>query len=85
MQKNVAKTKSGVSIKFQGVVHKQNIVKMVENCSTGKCECMSESTKTKIKNMSVEGEDGNVSLNLDGTVTTQEIEAALAKSKVLEN
>ena len=83
MKKNVETTKSGVSIKFQGVVQKQNIVKMVENCSTGKCDCMSESTKAKIKGMDVKGEDGNVSLNLDGEVTKQEIEAALKKSKLV--
>ena len=83
MKRDVKKTNSGVSIKFQGIVQKQNIVKMVENCSTGQCECMSDSTKEKIKNMSVNGEDGNVSLELDGEVTKQEIEAALAKSKVI--
>lgn len=83
MKKNVSKTNSGVSIRFQGVVQKQNIVKMVENCSSGKCECMSDSTKEKIKNISVQGEDGNVSLDLAGEVTKQEIEDALAKSKVI--
>ena len=83
MKRDVTKTNSGVSIKFQGVVQKQNIVKMVENCSTGQCECMSDSTKEKIKNMSVNGEDGNVSLNLDGEVSKEEIEAALAKSKLI--
>ena len=83
MKKNVEKTQNGVSIKFQGVVQKQNIVKMVENCSTGKCDCMSERTKAKIKGMDVKGEDGDVSLNLDGEVTKQEIEAALKKSKLV--
>lgn len=83
MKKNVEKTQNGVSIKFQGVVQKQNIVKMVENCSTGKCDCMSERTKAKIKGMDVKGEDGDVSLNLDGKVTKQEIEAALKKSKLV--
>ncbi len=83
MKKNVENTQNGVSIKFKGVVQKQNIVKMVENCSTGKCDCMSETTKEKIQNMSVTGEDGNVSLELDGTVSKEEIEAALKKSTVI--
>ncbi len=83
MQRNVEKTNSGVSIKFQGIVQKQNIIKMVENCSTGKCECMSDMTKEKIRNIRVKGEDGNVSLDLDGEVTKEEIETALAKSKVI--
>ncbi|MEN4046092.1 hypothetical protein [Sulfurimonas sp. NWX367] len=83
MNRKVNKTDSGVKISFSGAVKKQNIVSMVENCATGKCECMSDATKSKIKNMSVSGKDGNVSLKLDGDVSTQEIEAALAKSKVI--
>jgi len=84
VQKNVKKTKSGVSIQFQGVVQKQNIIKMVENCSSGKCDCMSETTKSKIKDMNVSGVDGDVSLELSGTVTQQEIEEALSKSTVIK-
>ena len=83
MQKNVFKVGQGVKINFTGVVQKQQIVKMVENCATGKCECMSDATKKKISNMQVEGKDGDVELKLDGAVTKEEIEKALAKSKVL--
>lgn len=83
MQKNVFKTNEGVKIAFTGVVAKQQIVKMVENCATGQCECMSDETKKKITNMQVEGKDGDVELNLSGEVAKEEIEAALAKSKVL--
>lgn len=83
MNKNVSKTNSGVKINFTGVVAKQNIVKMVENCSTGQCECMSDDTKKKISDMQVSGEDGNVELNLTGNITKEEIQAALVKSKVI--
>ena len=83
MQKNVTKTTNGVKIAFTGVVEKQNIVKMVENCATGQCECMSDETKKKITDMQVDGKDGDVSLNLSGDVSKEEIEAALAKSKVI--
>ena len=83
MNKNVFKTDNGVNIKFTGVVQKQQIVKMVENCATGQCECMSDETKKKISNMQVEGKDGNVELKLTGDVAKEEIEKALAKSKVL--
>jgi len=83
MKKNVFKTNEGVKINFTGVVQKQQIVKMVENCATGQCECMSDATKKKISNMQVEGKDGNVELKLDGDVSKEEIEKALAKSKVL--
>jgi len=85
MEKNVLKTGNGVKIAFTGAVEKQNIVKMVENCATGQCECMSDETKKKITNMQVSGEDGNVELNLSGDVAKEEIEAALAKSKVLND
>ena len=83
MNKNVFKTDNGVKINFTGVVEKQQIIKMVENCATGQCECMSDQTKQKISNMQVQGKDGDVELKLDGDISKEEIEKALAKSKVL--
>lgn len=85
MNKVVNKTQSGVKISFSGAVQKQNIVSMVQNCSSGKCECMSDETKKKITNMEVSGIDGEVELSLSGDVSKEEIEAALAKSKLLNN
>ena len=85
MEKNVFKTAEGVGIKFTGGVEKQQIVKMVENCSTGACECMSDATKNKIADMQVEGKDGEVELKLSGDLSKKEIEEALAKSKVLNS
>jgi len=83
MKREVNQTQNGVKIAFSGEVKKQNIVKMVENCATGQCECMSDETKAKIKHMEVSGKDGDVALDLSGDISTEEIEAALAKSKVL--
>jgi len=85
MNKNVFKTGNGVKISFTGEVEKQKIIKMVENCATGSCECMTDETKKKITNMQVSGEDGNVELNLSGEVSKAEIDAALARSKVINN
>jgi arsenate reductase len=82
-KKELTQLKSGVAIKFSGAVKKENIVKMVQNCKTGSCECMSDETKSKIKDMSVSGNDGEVLLNLSGDIKKEEIEAALAKSKVV--
>ena len=82
MNRNVFKTDKGVKINFTGVVQKQQIIKMVENCATGACECMSDATKKKITNMQVEGKDGDVELQLSGEMTKEEIETALKKSKV---
>lgn len=84
MKKSVFKTTNGVKINFTGEVEKEQIDKMVENCATGACECMSSETKEKIKDMRVEGEDGAVELNLVGDMSKEDIEEALAKSKVLE-
>lgn len=83
MNKSVKATGFGVKVSLNGAVKKQNIVTMVENCSTGKCECMSDATKQKIKNIEVSGSDGDVELALSGEITPQEIESAMAKSKVL--
>ena len=83
MNKNVFKTNEGVKISFTGAVEKQNIIKMVENCATGACECMSDETKKKISNMEVSGKDGDVQLALSGDISKEEIEAALEKSKVI--
>jgi len=83
MNKSVNLTNNGVKISFSGEVKKQNIVTMVENCSTGKCECMSDETKKKIKGMEVSGKDGDVELQLSGDISKEEIEKALANSKVL--
>ena len=83
MEKKVFKTDDGVKINFIGGVVKQNIVTMVENCATGQCECMSDKTKAKIKDMRVSGADGDVKLDLEGDVSVQEIQEALAKSKVI--
>jgi len=85
MERKVFKTGSGVKINFTGGVVKQNIVTMVENCSTGQCECMSDDTKAKIKDMKVSGSDGDVALDLEGDVSIEEIQSALAKSKVIND
>ena len=84
MQKRIQTFNGGVKIDFSGDVKKQNIVLMVENCKTGRCECMSDATKAKIESMEVLGEDGEVSIKLSGEITTQEIKEAVARSKVID-
>jgi len=82
MEKNVFKTKEGAKIAFTGAVAKQQIVTMVENCSTGKCECMSDETREKISTIEVSGKDGNVELTLTGDISKEELEKALETSNV---
>ena len=84
MKKKVSKTDFGVKINFLGEVQKKNIVTMVNNCSSGKCECMSDTTKEKIKDITVDGLDGDVELSLNGSISVDEIQTALAKSKLIK-
>jgi len=83
IKRDVVKTASGVKIGFSGFVKKEQIEKMVQNCATGQCECMSDETKKKITDMQVSGTDGDVKLDLSGEVSKEEIEQALQKSKVI--
>lgn len=83
MEKRVFKTQKGVKINFLGAVEKHNVITMIENCASGQCECMSDTTKSKIKDMQVSGIDGNVILDLEGDVSVKEMQEALEKSKVL--
>ena len=75
---------NGVKITFSGAVAKQNVVEMVERCQTGKCDCMSDESKEKIKDMSITGEDGNVELNIDGDFDVKEIQDAVSKSPLIK-
>jgi hypothetical protein len=85
MEKNVFKTMQGVKVSFTGAIQKQHIITMVENCKTGQCECMSDETKKKITAMEVHGDDGHVEIDLCGDIEKEEIEAAIAKSKILND
>jgi len=83
MKNEIKKTTNGVKIFFTKDINKNKIEKMVENCSTGKCGCMNDTTKEKISKMKVNGKDGKVELILDGEITVQEIEKAISKSKII--
>ena len=75
---------NGVKITFSGAVEKQNVVEMVERCQTGKCDCMSDESKEKIKDMSISGEDGNVELSIEGDLDVEEIKTAVSKSPLIK-
>jgi|MTBAKSStandDraft_1061840.scaffolds.fasta_scaffold00350_26 arsenate reductase len=83
VEKAISATAEGVKINFTGGIAKNTVFTMVQNCQNGQCDCMSDETKAKIASMEVGGEDGNVELTLGGQITKEEVEAALAKSKVL--
>ena len=75
---------NGVKITFSGAVEKKNVVEMVERCQTGKCDCMSDESKEKIKDMSISGVDGNVELNIEGDLDVKEIQKAVSKSPLIK-
>ncbi len=83
IKKDVKQNENGVSINFSGAIAKDTVFTMVQNCATGKCECMSDETKSKVKDMVVTGEDGDVKLELKGDVSEAEIKEALSRSKVV--
>ncbi len=85
MKQSVKKTHNGLSIQFLGTLKKQQVVSMVQNCAQGKCSCMSPQTKEKIKDMKINEHDEELSLELVGDVTVEEITQALQNSKVLNN
>jgi hypothetical protein len=85
MDKKIDAINDGVKIRFFGEVKKEKIVTMVQNCQNGGCQCMSDATKQKIRDIQIDGEDGDVSLTLSGEIAKEEIEAALAKSKIIND
>ena len=86
INKSVFKTGAGVKVAFSGAITKESVVKMVENCATGQCECMSDESKEKIKDMKVSGSDGDVAIDLIGEgLTKEEIVAAVERSKVINS
>ncbi len=75
---------NGVKIKFSGAVEKQNVVEMVQRCQTGRCDCMSDESKEKIKDMNISGEDGSVELSIEGDLDVKEIQEAVSKSPLVK-
>ena len=81
---NVSALSNGVKITFTGAIAKQNVVEMVERCQTGSCDCMSDESKEKIKDMNISGEDGNVELSIEGDLDISEIQSAVSKSPLIQ-
>ncbi len=72
---------NGLKINFSQDIKKSEVIGMVERCQNGQCECMSDAQKAKIENISVEGDNDNVSIRIETKeLTSQDIESALSKS-----
>jgi len=81
----VTKQLSGIRVAFSGEIEKQSVVSMVQRCRGGQCDCMSDEAKKRIEGLEVSGEDGNVHLTISGDLETEDIEAALKRSPLLND
>ncbi len=78
----VKKTEGGVVIEVKdSSVEAQKVKEIVENCQTGKCDCMSEETKQKVTFMDFKAENGKVAIEIKGDLTEEEIKEAMNRSK----
>lgn len=57
------------------------VEEIVENCKTGRCDCMTESTKQKVEFIQVKLVDNKPAIEIKGKVSKEEIEEALSRSK----
>ncbi|WP_297456687.1 hypothetical protein [Persephonella sp.] len=78
----VKSTEEGVVIEVVDETVDANKVKeVVENCQTGKCDCMSEETKAKVTFMDFRVENGKPVIEIKGEVSEEEIKEAVSRSK----
>ncbi len=78
----VKKTEDGVVIEVKdSSVEAEKVKEIVENCQTGKCDCMSEETKQKVKFMDFRAENGKIAIEIKGDLTEEEIKEAMNRSK----
>ena len=78
----VKSTEEGVVIEvIDETVDTNKVKEVVENCKTGKCDCMSEETKQKITFMDFRVKDGKPVIEIKGNVSEEEIKEAVSRSK----
>ncbi len=78
----VRKTENGVVIEVKdSSVEAEKVKEIVENCQTGKCDCMSEEIKQKVTFMDFKVESGKVAIEIKGDLTEEEIKKAMERSK----
>lgn len=84
IQKLVSKTNDGVDIQFIGDVKIADIQNMVNGCNDGQCNCSCDpSMKNKITDMSVSGENGNVTISLlSDSIEVSEIEQTVQECSI---
>ncbi len=78
----VGEVSGGVRIRITDETVKKEVVQeIVDNCKHGRCECMSDAAKAKVTAMDVRDEGGEISIEMRGELSAQDVRQALAKSK----
>lgn len=78
----VKKTDEGVVIEVKdNTVNPEKVKEIVDNCQTGKCDCMSEEVKQKVQFIDFKAENGKVAIEIKGDLTEEDIKEAMARSK----
>ncbi len=67
MKKHFTQSQQGVEVRLEGEVSKASLEKMAQECNSGACSCACDTTlKEQVRRVEVEGEDGNVTLMIQG-------------------
>lgn len=77
----VVETQEGVKIEIKESVNLEGIKEIVDNCKTGKCDCMSQEVKAKVSFMDFRVENGKPVIEIKGDVKEEDIRQALEKSQ----
>jgi len=79
---DIKNLENGVLVELNSAeVSKKDMEKSIENCNTGKCDCLSDSQKAKIKSISLkEGDFGSLSIEIEGDIEKEEIKQAMEKA-----
>jgi hypothetical protein len=80
---SLSQTPNGVQIAVENVDgSSQKIEEMVQNCKTGQCSCLSKETKEKIENIQFVSNAQEQFIQIDGDISTEEIQKAIQQSKM---
>ncbi len=74
----VSEVEDGVDVLMQGDVTREKVDAMVDKCSTGAQSCCGPEFFDKVTDLSVTGQDREVTVHVKGEVTTEMLQQNLA-------
>ena len=77
----IVETEEGIKIQVQENVNIEDVKEIVDNCKTGKCDCMSQEIKAKVSFMDFRVENGKPVIEIRGDVKEEDISQAMEKSQ----